>query len=247
MVAAREKASMQAFLAILRYDLGILARSWITRIWLPMLIAPALFLIATAANQDVVASGTLGAYLTAVMVPISGIVIAVLSSGAISGESGIVADGILSRSVTRNEYITAKLVSRLGFAAAVYLLVMIPFTYLILRYAAPDASLLGVVAGLFIVLLLLTFLGALGITFSTLFPNVLLGVLALLLVVVLSGVTLQFLGLTWMSVTAVVTSLPSTFRGTTPPWELFRVFLVFTGLTAASIATSYWVFHSRDL
>ena len=238
---------MQAFLAILRYDLGILVRSWITRIWIPMLIAPALFLVATAANQDVVASGTLGAYLAAVMVPISGIVIAVLASGAISGESGIVADGILSRSVTRNEYITAKIVSRLGFAASIYALVMIPFTYLIMRYAAPDASLLGVIAGLLIVLLLLTFLGALGITFSTLFPNVLLGVLALLLVVVLSGVVLQFLGLTWMSTTAVVTALPYTFRGITPVWELVRVTLVFSSLTAASIATSYWVFHARDL
>ena len=238
---------MQAFLAILRYDLGILARSWITRIWIPMLVAPALFLIATAANQDVVASGTLGAYLAAVMVPISGIVIAVLASGAVNGESGIVADGILSRSVTRNEYITAKVVSRLGFAAAVYLLVMLPFSYLVMRYAAPDTSLVGVTVGLLVVLLLLTFLGALGITFSTLFSNVLLGVLALLLVVVLSGVTLQFLGLTWMSVTAVVTALPDTFKGTTPAWELVRVFLVFSSLTAASIATSYWVFHTRDL
>ena len=47
---------MQAFLAILRYDLGLLTRSWITRIWLPLLIAPALFLVAVAANEDELAS-----------------------------------------------------------------------------------------------------------------------------------------------------------------------------------------------
>ncbi|MGE3856237.1 MAG: hypothetical protein AB7G21_04670, partial [Dehalococcoidia bacterium] len=140
-----------------------------------------------------------------------------------------------------------KVLSRLGFTAAVYLLVMVPFAYLIIRYAAPDTSLAGVVVGLLVVCLLLTFLGALGITFSTLFSNVLLAVLGLLLVMVLSGFVLQFLGLTWMSTTAVVTGLPATFRGQTPTWDLVRMFVVFTALTGAAIATSFWVFRERDL
>ena len=238
---------MQAFLAILRYDLGLLTRSWITRIWLPLLVAPALFLVAVAANQDELASETLAAYLAAVLIPISGLAVAVLSSAAVSGESGIIADGILSRSVTRSEYMAAKVLSRLGFTAVIYMLVMIPFSYLIIRYAAPDTSIGGVVIGLLTVCLLLTFLGALGITFSTLFSNVLLAVLALLLIVVLSGFVLQFLGLTWMSTTAVVAGLPSTFRGETPAWDLARTFLVFSSLTAAAITTSFWVFRERDL
>ena len=75
----------------------------------------------------------------------------------------------------------------------------------------------------------------------------LLDVLGLLLVVLLSGVVLQFLGLTWMSTTAVVTGLPDTFRGQTPVWDLVRIFLVFSSLTAAAIATSFWVFRERDL
>lgn len=238
---------MQAFLAILRYDLGLLTRSWITRIWLPLLIAPALFLVAVAANEDELASETLAAYLAAVLIPISGLAVAVLSSSAVSGESGIIADGILSRSVTRSEYMAAKVISRLGFTAVIYLLIMVPFAYLIIRYAAPDTSIGGVAVGLMIVCLLLTFLGALGITFSTLFSNVLLDVLGLLLVVLLSGVVLQFLGLTWMSTTAVVTGLPETFRGKTPTWDLIRIFLVFSALTGAAIATSFWVFRERDL
>jgi hypothetical protein len=238
---------MQAFLAILRYDLGLLTRSWITRIWLPLLVAPALFLVAVAANEDELASETLAAYLRAVLIPISGLAVAVLASSAVSGESGIIADGILSRSVTRSEYMAAKVISRLGFTAAIYMLVMIPFAYLIIRYAAPDTSLGGVAVGLLVVCLLLTFLGALGITFSTLFSNVLLAVLGLLLVMVLSGFVLQFLGLTWMSTTAVVYGLPDTFRGNTPVWDLVRVFLVFSSLTAAAIATSFWVFRERDL
>ncbi|MDA0301015.1 MAG: hypothetical protein O2822_00670 [Chloroflexi bacterium] len=239
---------MQAFLAILRYDLGLLTRSWITHLWLPLLIAPALFLVAVAANQDELASETLGAYLAAVLIPISGLAVAVLTTAAVSGESGIIADGILSRSVTRSEYMAAKIVSRLGFTAAVYALVMIPFSYLILRYAAPDTSLAGVVVGLLIVGLLLMFLGALGITFSTIFSNMLFAILVvLLIVIVFQGVVLQFLGLPWMSPTAVVLGLPGTFRGQTPTWDLVRIVLVFSALTAAAIATSFWVFRERDL
>lgn len=238
---------MQAFLAILQYDLGLLIRSWITRIWIPLLVLPALGLVAVAANQDELASETLAFYLRVLLVPISALSVAVLSSAAISGESGIIADGILSRSVTRSEYIAAKVVSRLGFTAVIYMLVMIPFAYLVMRYAAPDTSIPGVVVGLLTVCLLLTFLGALGITFSTLFSNVLLAVLGLLLIVVLSGFVLEFLGIPWMSTTAVVTALPNTFRGNTPIWDIVRVFLVFSSLTAAAIATSFWVFRERDL
>lgn len=238
---------MQAFLAILRYDLGLLLRSWITRIWIPLLIAPALFLVVVAANENELASETLAAYIQAVLIPISGLAIAVLGTGAVSGESGVLADGILSRSVTRTEYISAKIVARLGFAAAVTLAALIPFVYLIGRYAEPDTSWAGVFVGLVIVLLLLLFLGAIGITLSTMLSNALLSTLILFLGVSLSGAALQFLGLTWMSATAVVVELPDTFRGNTNWWELLRVFLVFSALTVAAVVTSFWAFRRRDL
>lgn len=238
---------MQAFLAILRYDLGLLARSWITRIWLPLLIAPALFLVVVAANRDELASETLAAYVAAAMIPISGLAVAVLGSGAISTEAGLIADGILSRSVTRREYISAKIASRLGFAVMVALGVLLPFTFLLGRYAEPDTSVIGVAVGLLIVLVLLLFVGSFGIALSTILPNVLLSVLILMLTVLLSGVALQFIGLTWMSATAVVTALPATFRGQHPWWDLVRVLLVFSSLTAIAVTAAYWVFGRRDL
>lgn len=238
---------MQAFLAILRYDLGQLVRSWITRIWLPLLVAPALFLVVVAANEAELASETLGAYVAAVVIPISGLAIAVLTAGAISGEASVIADGILSRSVTRTEFVWAKVVARLGFALAVYFAVMLPFVYLIVRYASPDTTYGGLVVGVAMVALILTFLGALGLTLSSLMSNVLLAVLTLLLVVVLSGVVLQFLGLEWMSTTSVLARLPQTFRGHTPAWDIVRELTVFSSLTAAAIFASFWIFRNRDL
>lgn len=238
---------MQAFLAILRYDVGLLARSWVIRIWIPLLVAPALFLVVVAANESSLASETMAAYIRAVFIPISALAIAVLSAGAVSGELAVVSDGILSRSVTRTEYVGAKIASRLGTTFFVFLLVMLPFTYLISRYAVADTSLAGVVVGLFMIGSLLLFLGALGITLSTLMSNVLLAVLTLLLAVVLSGVVLQFLGLTWMSTTSVVNQLPHTFRGGTPAWDTVRVLVVFIGLTVAAVLASFWFFKTRDL
>ncbi|MBM3138899.1 MAG: hypothetical protein FJZ92_01485 [Chloroflexi bacterium] len=238
---------MQAFLAILRYDVEQLTRSWVTRVWILLLVVPALFLVAVAANEKELASETMAAYIAAVLAPFSALAVAVIASSAVSGEASIIADSIMSRSVTRTEYISAKIIARMGFTLAVYLAVMIPFAYLIIRYAAADTSIAGVVAGVLMVALLLAFLAAFGLTMSTLLSNVLMAVLAVLLVIVLSGVVLQFLGLTWMSTTAVIEALPRTFRGQSSSWDVARVIVVFPSLTAASLFTSIWVFRRKDL
>ena len=65
--------------------------------------------------------------------------------------------------------------------------------------------------------------------------------------VLFSGALLQFLGLTWMSTTAVLNQLPETFRGGTTVFATLRVVIVFGALTAASIITSLWVFRRKDL
>lgn len=238
---------MQAFLAILRYDLSQLLQSWVSRVWVPLLVAPALFLVVVAATQDEVASETIAAYVAAVLMPLSAIAVAVLTAGAISGEAQVIADGILSRSVTRSEFVSAKIVARLGFTLAVYLLVMLPFVYLIVRYGVSDISVAGAIIGLFMVALLLMFLGAVGLTLSTVMTNVLLSVLLLLLLVISSGLLLQFLGLRWMSTTAVLAELAPTLRGHTSGWDIFRVIVVFGGLTAVAILTTFSVFRQRDL
>ena len=238
---------MQAFLAILRYDLSQLTQSWVSRIWVPVLLVPAFFLLVVASTEDELASETLAAYLVAVLMPLSALAVAVLTAGAIAGEAQIIADGILSRSVTRAEFVSAKIVARLGFTLAVYLVVMIPFSYLIVRYAEADVSYAGLLIGLFTAALLLTFLGALGLTLSTVMTNVMVSVLVLLIVVLSSGLLLEFLGLSWMSVTAVLTHLAPTIRGETAAWDTFRVVFVFSGLTAVAILTTYSVFRQRDL
>ena len=238
---------MQAFLAILQYDFIQLTRSWISRIWLPLLVAPAIFFVIVAETQAELASETMAFYVTAILAPISALAVAILASGAISGESSIISDSILSRSVTRTEYVAAKIISRIGFTLIVYAIVVFPFTYLMFRLAVQDASLSGVALGWVVLASLLTFLAALGIAMSIAMSNVLPAVLTVLLTVLLSGAVLQFLGLSWLSSTAVIDQLPQTFRGETDVWEQLRVFTVFTGLSVFALVAGTFVFRHKDL
>ncbi len=238
---------MQAFLAILRYDLRQLTHSWLMRIWVLLLAVPAGFLVVVSATEKELASETLALYLGAVLAPMSALAVAVITSSAIAGETATVADSIMSRSVTRAEYLWAKIVSRLGVTALVYTLVAVPFAYLVTRYATQDTDLAGVAGGLLMVGALLVFHAALGITLSAIMRNVLVAVLVLLVVVLSSGLVLQFLGLSWMSTTAVIESLPETFRGRTPGMEQLRVLGAFSALTVIAILTSLWGFRHRDL
>jgi len=238
---------MQAFLAILRYDADQLGRSWLVRIWVALLVAPAIFVVIVAASEDELASETLAAYVAAVYTPLSAIAVSVLAVGAVSGEAAMIADSILSKSVTRTEYLSAKIVARLGITLGVHIAVMVPFAYLVVRYAAPDTSAGGVTVGLLMVASLLAFLASMGIMLSTVSRNVLLEVLLLLVGIVISGVVLQFIGLTWMSATAVLNELPATFRGETPIWDEVRALGVFLILSATAIFSSLWLFRRKDL
>lgn len=238
---------MQAFLVLLRYDLGQMARSWIVRAWVALLIIPAGFLVGVAATNSELASETMALYEYAVFAPLSWLAVSIFAASAISGEAGVMADAILSKSVNRTEYLAAKLVSRIGATLAVYLAVTIPFAYLLSRYAVADTTLWGLFFGLLMVGVMVSFLAALGILLSTVFRNVQLAILAVMVAVLFSGAVLQFLGLKWMSTTAILNELPATFRGETSLWTIFRVLIVFTALTAASIASSLYLFRQKDL
>ena len=238
---------MQAFLVLLRYDLGQMGRSWIVRLWIALLAIPALFVVAVAANEKELASETLGAYVAAVLAPLSWLAVSIFAASAVAGEAAVIADSILSKSVTRTEYLSAKIVARVGTTVFVSLAILAPFAFLLSRYAVSDVSVTGVTLGLLMVAALLAFLASLGIALSTVFKNVQLAVLCVLVAVLLSGLAFQFLGVTWMSTTAVLEQLPETFRGQTASWLAFRVLGVFVALSAAAVVASLMIFRRKDL
>ena len=238
---------MRTFLYLLRLDVDQLTHSWLVRIWVVLLAVPAGFFVVLAANEQELASETLAAYMATVLAPLSWLVVAVLSASAVNGEANVVADSILSRSVTRRAYIWSKVSARLAVFLAVYAAVTLPLSYLVLRFAVSDATIEGVAWGLLTVASLLVFLAAFGIALSVFFRNVLTSVLVVLVATVVSGAVFQFLALDWLSTTAVVSGLPATFRGEPTVWEQVRVLLVFGVLGVVATASGISYFHRRDL
>ena len=238
---------MPAFTALLRYDLGQMVRSWLLRIWFVLLVVPGAFLVVVAGNENELASETLAAYLAAIVAPLTWLAVSVLAAGAIAAEAPIAADSILPRSVTRSEYLAAKIVSRVGAVVGAYLVIMSLFSYLVVRYALDDTSRGGMIGGILEVAALIAFLAALGILLSVLIRNQQVAAVVTLLSVVVSGALLQFLELDWLSATAVINDLPDTMRGDTSAWEQLRVITFFAALTIAALALAGSIFRRKDL
>ena len=238
---------MQAFLTILKYDFGQLSQSWVSRIWIIVMTIPAIFLIFLANYENEFASETMAFYTATVLMPASGLAIAVLSASSINGESGIIADSILSRAITRSEYVCAKILSRIGFILITYSVIIIPFSYFMLRYGVNDSAESSVFLGWIIVGSILTSVAAFGILMSVLFASLLPAVLLVLLTVSLSSALMQFLGLDLLSISVTIQQLPEIFRGETFTSEGIQIITIFLALTAILLFPAIFIFGKKDL
>jgi len=96
----------------------------VVRIWLGLTAVLALITILTAPSDGVPASEALANLLATYPLIWSTFAI-VVSGGAVSSEAGVVADSILSKAVTRYEYILAKVTSRLITVLGIFLIQVI--------------------------------------------------------------------------------------------------------------------------
>jgi hypothetical protein len=105
-----------------------------------------------------------------------------LSAGAVSSESGVIADSLLSRSVKRYEYILAKVCSRCSVVLMVYLVVVFILSLIAVRIAqVGDLDYWGWLRAVLMVGLILVFLTILGVMFSTLSSSTVVSVILVLL------------------------------------------------------------------
>ena len=114
------------FTAILWHDLRMLAGSWLVRLWLGATVL--LAFVQTMSNWESFQTAPLVAVLLFpyLIFPWS-LVVMVLSVTPLSGsQSGVAADGILSRPVTRYAYLLATWLARVVLVLTVFLLVMVP-------------------------------------------------------------------------------------------------------------------------
>ena len=174
------------FMAILQHDLKTLWASRLVRIWLLATIV--LTFTLTLANwtrfQDApLVASLLFPYLVFPWF----FVVVVLGVSPVSGaQGGALADGILSRAVSRCEYLLATWAARVALVLGVYLIVIIPAVVVVALAKRPisDNSLTvyGVVSALFVVGLVQTFLVSLGFLAGTLLRKPLLAVVILIFI-----------------------------------------------------------------
>ncbi len=176
---------MMPFLAILRHDLRTLVGSWLVRLWLAATVV--LTLLLTAANWNQLPTARLVASLLFPYLVFPWfLVVMVLGVDPVSGSRAeALADGILSRPVTRYEYLLATWAARVVVVLGTYLIVMIPSICVLRLVHRPEGladtlTLYGIAAAMGVVALVLVFQVSLAFLLGTLLRKPLLTIVVLL-------------------------------------------------------------------
>jgi hypothetical protein len=211
------------YLAILGYDLRALWSSRLVRLWLAA--SAVLTLLLMAGNWSRFQDATL---IASLLVPYLVFpwffVVVVLGVAPVSGARvEVLADGILSRPVSRYEYVLAAWSARVLLVWAVYLVVTVPAIALVTLAERPVAedtvTIFGIISALAVVGLVLTFLVSLGFLMGTLLQKPLLAAVVLVFAWYPIGLVLNTFSLEEFSPIslsrAMSTQLRQSWRGTT--------------------------------
>jgi len=207
-------------LAILRHDLRTLWASWLVRLWLAG--AAVLTLLLVAGNWAQLQTAPLVASL---LVPFLifpwFLVVIVLGVTPVSGaRAEALADGILSRPVTRWEYLLASWAARVLTVLGVFLAVIAPAVLIVTLARRPvpedDVTLYGVLASLAVVGLVLIFLVSMGFLLGTLLRGPLLAVVVLVFVWYPISLILNVFSLEEFSPISLNQAIPTLLR---QPWS----------------------------
>ena len=177
---------MMPYLAILRHDLGTLWSSRLVRLWLAATALLTFFLVAANWTQFQDAPLIASVLFPYLVFPWFFVVVALGVSPVSGSRSEALADGILSRPVSRWEYLLATWSARVAVVLGVYLVVMVPAIVVVTLADRPvrddSVGAYGVISVLFVVGLVLTFLVSLGFLVGTLLRKPLLAVVVLVFV-----------------------------------------------------------------
>ena len=217
---AKLGTKLMPYLAILEHDLRALWTSRLVRLWLA---ATALMtLLLAAANWAKFQDATLiASLLFPYLVFPWFFVVVVLGVSPVSGaRAEVLADGILSRPVSRCEYLLAAWSARVLLVLGVYLVVAVPAVAIVTLAKRPvpedTVTLFGIVSSLGVVALVLTFLVSLGFLAGTLLRKPLLAAVVLVFVWYPIGVVLNAFSLEEFSPISLSRAMSTQLR---QPWR----------------------------
>ncbi len=211
---------MMPYLAILQHDTRTLWSSRLVRLWLGA--TALLTLVLTGSNWANFQDGTLiASLLFPYLVFPWFFVVVVLGVTPVSGShTETLADGILSRPVSRFEYLLATWSARVVLVLSVYLVVTVPAIVLVTlaKRPVPDdtVTVYGIVTSLAVVALVLTFLVSLGFLTGTLLRKPLLAVVVLIFIWYPIGLVLSIFSLEEFSPISLNRAISTQLRR---PWR----------------------------
>ncbi len=225
--------------AILRHDLGTLASSWLIRTWL----------FASALLTFLLVSTHWGDFQTAPLVALVQfpflvfpwfLIVIMLGVGPVSSaRNESLSDGILSRPVTRYEYLLASWAARVVAVLGVYLLVVVPAILLVTlaRRPVPDdaVTLYGIVGSVVVVALVLVLQVSLGFLLGTLLKRPMVAVAVLAFAWFVAGSVLNTFHLEEFSPISLNQALPTLLRQS---WRQTEPVAQQTDLTALADSTA---------
>ena len=215
---------MMPFLAILRYELQSLWTSWLVRIW--FIIATLLSFLTTSSAWGSMQSAILIASLLLPFLVFPWVLVAmILGISPVTGSRlDALTDGILSRPITRYEYLLACWAARVCAVLAVFLVTTLPFIVIVFfatkRPVAEDTvTAYGLISSLGLVSLVLTFLVSLGFLAGTLLRRPLVAAMLLVLAWFLVNGVLDVFALEEFSPISLNRALPTLLR---TPWTVAK-------------------------
>jgi ABC-type transport system involved in multi-copper enzyme maturation permease subunit len=235
-----------AFWALLEADLKVMAGSWVVRIWGLLLIAQILVTIPTAATQGTAAislSDLLGTF------PLIWAIVVILNSaGAVSSETGVVADSILSKAITRYEYILAKLISRLLTNLLLYLISALTAAYLLSRYAIENnLDTTGAAYSISLIGMLMVLVTSLGVAFSTFFDRSAVAIVVTWILWMAAGGIFALFKLENLSPVHILDRLPDALAGEFSARAQWEALIGFTLASSVVIGAAIMHYARKDL
>jgi len=211
---------LMPYAAILRHDLAGLWASRLVRLWLAGTALLTFFLVAgnwTQFQDAPLIASVLFPYL---VFPWFFVVVALGVSPVSGSTAEALADGILSRPVSRWEYLLAAWSARVAVVLAVYLVVVVPAILVVTLADRPvredSVRVYGVISVLFVVGLVLTFLVSLGFLVGTVLRKPLLAVVVLIFVWYPIGLILSMFSLEEFSPVSLSRAVAGQLRR---PWR----------------------------
>ncbi len=229
------------FAAIMQADLSSLFKSKLTYGWL----TAALFLEVIRVLRERsggAASNVIGAGFSDFLLIWSLIIIG-LTASAVSSEAGEFADSIMSKSVTRFDYLFAKFSARIVYVLSVFGIVALVLVGLSVRLIKVDFTIYGLIFSTSLIVLALVTLTILGVAISAVAPNTIIAIISLLVIWYFMTFLFPPIQLGFLSPSNLAAGLPLDLKGvwSTNEWQTVVSFASIS-VVATSLAAVYFYF-----